>query len=223
METFTIFSPPFYLYKIVTEYRWYVRWELLNNKLHCTYVAKNNFVKQKAISIVPIQEQDIKGWMWSQLQVGNSNEHKLQHAGRSLENWGYPESAETCPGPSWESFSLTRDLLHSCVSSTLWCTHSLYSHTVLLEVTIWMGKGVKFIHRIIVNHLQVSPDYSPVLTKLPSLFYRLREEQLTCELVLSKDPECDHTICQEKFSESACGLRVSITIISCVLLTLVRI
>lgn len=108
MNTFTIFSPPFYLYKIVTEYRQYVRWELLNNKLHCTYVAKNTFVKQKTINIVPIQEQAIKGWMWSQLQVGNSNENKLQHAGRSLENWGYPESAEMCPSPSWESFSLMK-------------------------------------------------------------------------------------------------------------------
>ena len=63
-----------------------------------------------------------------------------------------------------------------------------------------MGKGVKFIHRIVGNHLQVSPGYLPVLTKLPSLFNLVREEQPTRELVLSKDPECDHAICQEKFS-----------------------
>lgn len=76
-----------------------------------------------------------------------------------------------------------------------------------------MGKGVKFIHKIIGNHLQVSPDYSPVLTKLPSLFYQVRKEQPTCELILSKDPECDHPISQEKLSESAYSLQESITII----------
>lgn len=82
-----------------------------------------------------------------------------------------------------------------------------------------MGKGVTFIHRIIGNYLQVSPGYSPVLTELPSLFYQVREVRPTCEPVLSKDPECDHTICQEKFSESACGLQESITIISHTVIT----
>ena len=169
--------------------------------------------------MVPIQEWGTKGWMWPQLQVGNSNENKLQHIDRSLENWGYPESSDTFPDPSWESFSLMRDILHSCISSALQCTHFLYSHTVLLEVTIWMGKGVTFIHRIIGNHLQVSPGYSPVLTELPSLFYQVREERPTYEPVLSKDPECDHTIYQEKFSGSTCGFQESITIISHTVIT----
>ena len=69
-----------------------------------------------------------------------------------------------------------------------------------------MSERVKFIHRIIGNHSPVSPSSSPALDKPILLGQEGTGQKPECEAILSKlmeDLEHDHTVYQEKFSESA--------------------
>ena len=169
-----------------------LKWKISDDK-HCKYIAENNFVKPKT-------KYSPNSWAIYQILIG------VGISGRGFK-------LEQITNKNWEA--RTPKIYRDMAKSLMWAIFLrpsvlylsvLYSHTVFLKATIWMSERVKFIHRIIGNHSPVSPSCSPAFNKPILLGQEGTGQKPECELILSKlmeDLEHDHTVYQEKFSESA--------------------